>query len=234
MIEKWWVFPFIAILGISLLAFIPSPSNTLNPNKYIDSYENIFIKASTIDLYFDDTSDKIFLNDKLFVEEKKDAVYLTAPSQFSISSQSTKIVIGTKNRIQKLRVDGISIKISGIAAITSIIIDGIGINIDSDISCENIDMKGTGITVKGLMDCTTAKINGTSVNLNIAMANNKDMDINCTSINATIKYFEDSPYFKDLRVSGLSGAMSLILPKNDFFKVEKNISKNIAVNTFFY
>ena len=234
MIEKWWVFPFIAILGISLLAFIPSPSNTLNPNKYIDSYENIFIKASTIDLYFDDTSDKIFLNDKLFVEEKNDAVYLTAPSQFSISSQSTKIVIGTKNRIQNLRLDGISIKISGIAAITSIIIDGIGVDIDSDISCENIDIKGTGITVKGLLDCSTARINGTAVSLNIALANNTSMDLNCTNINATIKYYEDSPYFKTLRINGLSGVLSLILPKNDFFNVEKNISKNIVVNTFFY
>ena len=130
--------------------------------------------------------------------------------------------------------DGISIKISGIAAIKSIIIDGIGINIDSDISCESIDIKGTGITLKGLMDCITAKIKGTSVNLNIAMANNKDMDINCTNINATIKYFDDSPYLKYLRVNGLSGTMSLILPQNNFLKVEKDISKNIAVNTFFY
>ncbi len=113
----------------------------LEPDTYIDSAENVYIKGGvSLEITFDENSDQIYIPHQVRQNRISNTLNLTSDIN---NRHKSIIVIGTKNPYNTIQINSTSLRLKGILKATYFKTNTTSLNIDADIETSNFSVGST-------------------------------------------------------------------------------------------
>lgn len=186
---KWLLIPVAVIFIMSLVSNIDNkePEFVFTETKQIYAKENIVIKATNVRIVFDETSDIITYSNIYEVKATKNYIEFNSTSIRGLAENI--IVIGTKNELKEIRINGTSV------------------NIEGSIKCELFDISATGIVFNGKVDSSILNISSSALKIEGTL-NSKEIFISSVGIDLDINL--DDFYTINIESLALEGKIRLL------------------------
>ncbi|BBE29955.1 hypothetical protein OSSY52_00960 [Tepiditoga spiralis] len=209
--------------------FIYSNTEVLKPDKYIEGSKNLEIKCTSVEIKFDDTTEKLYIPSKIKVLK----VGNTTKLEYKKINSKIIITIGTKNKYSSFKLNTVHSNLNGNLNSDKIEINDVHMELNSTLKADSIILKGVHSELSGsiisknlLVSCVhleiystlnsnDIKINGTSIKFNSVIERGDNLYINGTSINAKINYTKPWENAYHLNINGTSGNIVINEPKDN-------------------
>lgn len=223
--EYWYFLPLIGVVFILMSFQISDYSINENieiPDKITDLNEISEIELNGLNIYikFDSESDKIFYSDSLKTKIINKKLILESVEK----GKNVEIVIGTKNKFYKIKINGLNIQVNGKVNSTIFEVDGANVIFDENAYFEGREIKvdGTNVILKGNYNIYTLEVNGISTNINIQIANCNIIKLNGITVNADIKYKDIWDGIRTVNYDGISNDVVIRMKKENKGEVKSN------------
>jgi cytoskeletal protein CcmA (bactofilin family) len=209
-----------------------TPQTYYMPDKYIDSGMEIDLKGIGYQVSFDEDSDQIHLSSELDVRNVGSRIYISMPDH--MKNATAILTIGTKNGLSKAVFDVVALSLEGKLTAREVSINAVSVSIKGDVEAENrILVGGVSISIPGNLIAPRVTIEGApslsitgrieaeefhannciAVSLAMESVGVKELSIGASTVNGRIKYLDSWPEKRSVRISGLSGSITLTMPK---------------------
>ncbi|WP_129408789.1 hypothetical protein [Marinitoga lauensis] len=223
--EYWYFLPLVGVIFI-LMAFQISDysikENTAIPDKIADlkGITEIELDGLNVNIKFDPESDKIFYSDILKTRIINSKLKLDSMGK----GKNMEIVIGSKNKFNSIKINGLNIQISGKINSENFNIDGANVIFKDNtfFNSNEIIINGTNVVIKGLYDTNIIDISGISTNIDIKVINCKNIRFDGISINAKIEYKDIWEGIRTINFDGISNNVIIKMRKDNKGEVKSN------------
>jgi hypothetical protein len=231
--EYWYFLPLVGVIFI-LMAFqindYSIKEDSIIPDKITDlkGITEIELNGLNISIKFDPESDKIFYSDVLKTNIINGKLKLDSMGK----DKNMEIVIGSKNKFKKIKIDGLNVQISGKLNSENFNVDGTNV-IFKDTTFfkgNEIIVNGTNVIIKGEYDVNIANISGISTNIDIQVINCKDIIFDGISVNAKIEYKDTWEGIRTINYDGISNNVTIKMRKDN--KGELKSNKKVKIIRF--
>ncbi|WGS64131.1 hypothetical protein [Marinitoga aeolica] len=231
--EYWYFLPLVGVIFI-LMAFQISDysikENTAIPDKITDlkGITEIELNGLNINIKFDPESDRIFYSNILKTSIINGKLKLDSMGK----DKNMEIVIGSKNKFNRIKINGLNIQISGKLNSENFNVDGANVIFKDNTFFQGnkIIVNGTNVIIKGEYDMNIANISGISTNIDIQVINCKDIKFDGISVNAKIEYKDTWEGVRTINYDGVSNNVTIRMRKDN--KGELKSNKKIKIIRF--
>lgn len=231
--EYWYFLPLVGVIFI-LMAFQISDYSikeyTIIPDKITDlkGITEIEINGLNINIKFDPESDKIFYSEVLKTSITNGKLKLDSVGK----DKNMEIVIGSKNKFKKIKINGLNVQINGKLNSENFKIDGANVIFKDTIFFKGneIIVNGTNVIIKGEYDMNIANISGISTNIDIQVINCKNIRFDGISVNAKIEYKDTWEGIRTINYDGISNNIIIRMRKDN--KGELKSNKKVKIIRF--
>jgi energy-coupling factor transporter transmembrane protein EcfT len=217
---------------------------TIEPDRYIEGAEHLEIKGKNYEIIFDNTSDQIYIPNRVRERRNQDVLTLTYNG---MENEKVVIIVGTKNPYKSIKIDSTAVVIKGDLKVedfyinatgvscnanifaSTLVIEAIGLTINNDIHADNVEVRATGITWRGLIEAKEINISGTGMQINLSVIGAENIFIASTAMQLSIKYQDYWSGTRNLTLSGTYGDVTILEPSINEGKIDINTTGKITI-----
>ncbi len=213
---KMLLLPFSVLIAIIFLNSIDITPNYYDPNVYVEYSKNIFINADNVTVEFDSRSDKIFLSDKLEINQNNDTLIINEKK--NSSGENIKIIIGTMQKYNLISINVSNLFLKGFLEVDQLNITASNLSLNCEVKSDIFNLDVFKVDFIGTYQIKEIFINSFSILGDLNVIETYNLRLNTFKIELNMRYLDSWKNTRDISLNSFGGKFVILTSeKNEGF-----------------